>query len=153
MTDKKKQAIELFGLVGKMMSVMKELNKCEITHCENEKIAVMKDKEASSFNAYALLNLKNKSKIEQDKQIEKWNNNKLMVALDKCKHHKCGKVAKKLMEMIIDVASKTNNMENKKLTPEAKKVYKEFRRLLKLQKLTDKEYSKLRELNMRIILV
>jgi coenzyme F420-reducing hydrogenase alpha subunit len=153
MTDKKKQAIELFGLVGKMMSLMKEVNKCEITHCETEKIAVMKDKEASSFNAYALLDLKKKSKKEQDEQIKKWNNNELMIALEKCKHHKCGKFTKKLMEMIIDVSSKTNDIENKKITPEAKKVYKEFRRLLKLQKLTDNEYSKLRELNMRIILV
>lgn len=153
MTDKKKQAIELFSLVGKMMDVMKDVNKCTITHCENEKIAVMKDKEASTLNINALLDLKKKSKKEQEKQIKKWNNNKLMIALEKCQYNKCGKITKNLMELIIDVSTKTKDLENEKISPEADKIYKEFKRLLKLQKLTDEEYSKLRELNMRIVLV
>lgn len=153
MADKKQQAIQLFAVVGKMMNIMKEVNKCVITHCEKEKVAVMKDKKASSFNANALLDLKKKSKNEQDKQIKKWKNNKLMIALEKCQHNNCVKDTKNLMELIIDVASKTNDMENKKLTPEAEKIYKEFRHLLKLQKLSDKEYSRLTELNMRIVLV
>lgn len=153
MADKKQQAIQLFAVVGKMMNIMKEVNKCVITHCEKEKVAVMKDKKASSFNANALLDLKKKSKTEQDKQIKKWKNNKLMIALEKCQYNNCVKDTKNLMELIIDVASKTNDMENKKLTPEAEKIYKEFRHLLKLQKLSDKEYSRLTELNMRIVLV
>lgn len=153
MADKKQQAIQLFAVVGKMMTIMKEVNKCVITHCEKEKVAVMKDKEASTFNANALLNLKKKSKKEQDKQIKKWKNNKLMIALEKCQHNKCGKDTKNLMELIIDVATKTKDIENEKMSPEAKKIYKEFRHLLKLQKLTDEEYSRLRELNMRIVLV
>jgi len=153
MADKKQQAIQLFALVGKMMNIMKDVNKCVITHCEKEKVAVMKDKEASSFTANALLNLKNKSKGEQNKQIKKWMNNKLMISLEKCQYDNCAKISKNLMELIIDVASKTKDMENKKLTPEADKIYKEFRHLLKLQKLSDSEYSKLRELNMRIVLV
>ena len=57
------------------------------------------------------------------------------------------------MEKIIDVAAKTKDIENEKISPEAENLYKEFRHLLKLQKLTDKEYSRLRELNMRIVLV
>lgn len=153
MADKKQQAIQLFAVVGKMMNIMKEVNKCVITHCEKEKVAVMKDKEASTFNANTLLDLKKKSKNEQDIQIKKWKNNKLMIALEKCQHNNCVKDTKNLMELIIDVASKTNDMENKKLTPEAEKIYKEFRHLLKLQKLSDKEYSRLTELNMRIVLV
>ncbi len=153
MADKKQQAIQLFALVGKMMNIMKDVNKCVITHCEKEKVAVMKDKEASTFNANALLDLKKKSKKQQDNQIKKWKNNKLMIALEKCQHNNCIKDTKNLMELIIDVASKTKDMENEKVSPEAEKIYKEFRHLLKLQKLTDKEYSRLRELNMRIVLV
>ena len=153
MADKKQQAIQLFALVGKMMNIMKEVNKCTITHCEKEKVAVMKDKEASTFNANALLDLKKKSKKQQDNQIKKWKNNKLMIALDKCQYDNCIKDTKKLMELIIDVASKTNDIENKKASPEAEKIYKEFRHLLKLQKLTDKEYSRLGELNIRLVLV
>ena len=153
MADKKQQAIELFGLVGKMMTIMKDVNKCVITHCEKEKISVMKDKEASTYNANTLLNLKKKSKKQQDRQIKKWKNNKLMSALEKCQYNKCGIITKNLMEKIIDVAAKTKDIENEKISPEAENLYKEFRHLLKLQNLTDEEYSRLTELNMRIVLV
>jgi len=153
MTDKKKQAVELFKLVGTMMSLIKDFNKCTITHCEKEKVEVMKDKVASTFNPSALIELKKKNKKQQNTYINKVINNKLIADLDKCQRIKCKKIANEIMELTMNMVTKTKEFEGKEITPEANKLYDEFNHYLKLQKFTDDDYKKLRELNIRLVLV
>ena len=66
----------------------------------------------------------------------------------KCNYNKCNKVAKEIFELALEITSKTPLNKDSKYN----KLSKEFKELLKLQKLSDSEFNKLREIIMRITL-
>lgn len=140
-----KEVADLLTLVGKMMELAKVYNKCSMTNCNKEKNAVLKDTTASSLNK---MNFKLLDQKEKEKYIKDKIKNKLIFNLEKCNYNKCNKVAKEIFELSLEITSKTPSNNN----PKYKKLSEEFKKLLKLQKLSDSELNKLREIGMRITL-
>lgn len=127
------------------MELAKVYNKCSMTNCNKEREAIHKDATASSLNKinFKLLNPKDREKHIKDKI-----KNKLIFDLEKCNYNKCNKVEKEIFKLSLEITSKTPTNNN----PKYKKLSEEFKRLLKLQKLSDSELNKLREIGMRITL-
>ena len=140
-----KDVAGLLLLVGKMMELVKVHNKCSKSNCNKEREAVLKDTTADSLykTDIKLLNPK-----DRDRHIKDKVNNKLIFDLEKCNYNKCNKVAKEIFELALEITSKTPLNKDSKY----KKLSKEFKELLKLQKLSDSEFNKLREIIMRITL-
>lgn len=140
-----KDVAGLLLLVGKMMELVKVHNKCSKSNCNKEREAVLKDTTADSLykTDIKLLNPK-----DRDRHIKDKVKNKLIFDLEKCNYNKCNKVAKEIFELALEITSKTPLNKDSKY----KKLYKEFKELLKLQKLSDSEFNKLREIIMRITL-
>ncbi len=140
-----KEVADLLTLTGKMIELVKIHNKCSKSNCNKERDAVLKDTTANSLNKtnIKLLNLKDRERHIKDKI-----NNRLIFDLEKCNYNKCNKIAKEIFELALEITSKTPLNNNSKY----KKLSKEFKELLKLQKLSDSEINKLREIVMRITL-
>ena len=140
-----KEVADLLTLVGEMMKLVKVHNKCSKSNCNKEREAVLKDTTANSLNK---TNIKLLNPREREKHIKDKIKNKLIFDLEKCNYNKCNKIAKEIFELALEITSKTPSNKNSKY----KKLSEEFKELLKLQKLSDSELNKLREIGMRITL-
>jgi len=140
-----KDVAGLLFLAGKMMEIVKVHNKCSISNCNKEREAVLKDNTANSLNK---TNIKLLNSKDREKHIKDKIKNKLIFDLEKCNYNKCNKIAKEMFELALEITSKTPLNKNSKY----KKLSEEFKKLLKLQKLSDSEINKLREIVMRITL-
>jgi len=140
-----KEVADLLSSMGRLMELAKVYNKCSKSNCNKEREAVHKYTTASSLNKinFKLLNPKDREKHIKDKI-----KNKLIFDLEKCNYNKCNKIAKEMFELALEITSKTPLNKNSKY----KKLSEEFKKLLKLQKLSDSEINKLREIVMRITL-
>jgi hypothetical protein len=140
-----KEVAGLLLLVGKMMELVKIHNKCSKSNCNKERNALLKDTTADSLYK---TDIKLLNPIDRDRHIKDKVNNKLIFDLEKCNYNKCNKVAKEIFELALEITSKTPLNKDSKYN----KLSKEFKELLKLQKLSDSEFNKLREIIMRITL-
>jgi hypothetical protein len=144
---------ELMDIIKELLNLMKDYNKCTIDNCNKEKTAVTNDKTAATINNKEVYKLKVLSKKEQDKKIKTWLNNKKYINLEKCRLTRCNEIALKLINKVIMSSMKMKQLNNKPLTKDEDKFYKEFNELLKIQNITDKDIRKIVEYTLRIELL
>ena len=136
---------ELMDIIKELLNLMKDYNKCTIDKCNKEKTAVTNDKTAATINNQEVYKLKALSKTEQDAKIKTWLSNKKYINLEKCRLTKCNEIALKLINKVISSSMKMKHLNNKEITKDEDKFYKEFSDLLKIQNVTDKDICKIVE--------
>jgi len=137
-------------LSAELIKLSGEYNRCTINKCLMKKIEFMKNKDVSSYTSNSIGVLKNLSKKEQEKQLNKWIDNKKSINLSRCRFEKCNDITRKFMKTNMDLVIEMKKKNNKNLSPEIKSYLDEYNRFLKLQKLTDDDIKELKRLSYRI---